>query len=150
MAHARLRAEMDHLGKTAIREQCGHAAAVRQVKLVKLKFVVAREFRETSLLELRIVIGVEIIDADDVAPVLDQAPRNVKADKTGGPGDQNRRSRHGRKSFQFGSMSPQRGCRTFRRSASSLLHGPYRCYRFCRPRVAQRPGVAGANGAGYG
>jgi len=47
-------------------------------------------------------------------------------------------------------MSPQRGCRTFRRSASSLLHGPYRCYRFCRPRVAQRPGVAGANGAGYG
>src|SRR5712672_1862103 len=84
MTHARLGGEMDHVRKTVIGEQCGDAVAVGEIELVKAKFVVAREFREPRLLELGVVIGIEVIDSNDVASILQQTPRNMEANKSGG------------------------------------------------------------------
>jgi hypothetical protein len=62
--------------------------AVRQIKLHEFEILGAGELRQPRFLELRIVIRRQIIDADDVAALFHQSPRDVKADKAGSAGDE--------------------------------------------------------------
>src|SRR5215831_8078556 len=94
MTHPGLGGEMDHLGETLIGKQCGHAVTVAEIELVKPKLVVMREFGEAGLFESRIVVGIEVVDADHVAPILQQTSRHVESDKSRDPSDQDRWSRH--------------------------------------------------------
>src|SRR5579871_3314773 len=79
-------------------EQLGHAIAVGKVELVETEAVDARELGEPRVLELRIVISVEIVDADDRATLRQQALRHVETDEAGGAGDQDRCVAHSRHS----------------------------------------------------
>src|SRR5579871_1961159 len=99
MAHARLGREMDHLGKAVIREQRRYALTIAEIKPVKPECAVAREHREACLLELGIVIGIEVVDSNNLAAIPQQALRNVKTDKSRRTSDQNWRNRHCLKSL---------------------------------------------------
>ena len=99
MAHACLGGEMDHGGETVRGKQRRHAVAVIEIELVEPERIVSGEFRKARLLELGIVIGIEVVEADDTVAVRQQSVRDMESDESGGAGDQNRRSRHVVQSF---------------------------------------------------
>src|ERR1043166_4048702 len=82
MAHAGLSGKVHDRGKTMGGEQRRHAGTIRQIELRETKARETRELRKPRLLEFRIVIGVEIVDADDRVPVFAQAARNMKANES--------------------------------------------------------------------
>src|SRR5258708_17587328 len=90
MTHASLRSEMHDIGEAMCGEQFGHRPAVGNIDLFALEVGECLELRDPGLLETRIVIGIEIVDAYHVVSVRQQAPRNVHADKSGCPGYENR------------------------------------------------------------
>src|SRR5262245_4208605 len=94
MADTRLGGEVDHLDETVLGEQPRHAVAVAQIEPAEPERLVMRELCEACLLELGVVIAIEVVDSNDVAIVRHQQSRHMEANKSGGAGNQNRRSRH--------------------------------------------------------
>ena len=88
MPHAGLRREMDDEGKTMLGEQGRSGGAVRQVQAHEAEILGAGELAQPRLLQLRIVIGREIVDADHLAARLDETARDMKADEASGAGDE--------------------------------------------------------------
>jgi hypothetical protein len=88
MAHAGLRREM-HDMRVAAGEQRRAGVTVGEIAPLEPKTRERRQLGEPRLLQGRIVIGAEIVDADDGASVLQQPSRHVKADESGRAGDQN-------------------------------------------------------------
>ena len=76
-------------GKRCSANNAAVAARSARSCLHELEILGAHELAKARLLQLRIVIGRQIVDADHVAPRLRQAPRDMKADKSGGAGDEN-------------------------------------------------------------
>ena len=68
VAHASLGGEMHHARELALGEQRRDAVAILEVELAEAESLGARELGEPRLLERGVVIGVEVVDADDGAP----------------------------------------------------------------------------------
>src|SRR6185312_2748567 len=94
MAHARLRGEMDDVRKAMLRKQLRHPIAVGEIAFDELKSRQPAKFGKARLFQLGIVIIVEIVEADDGAPALQQPARDMKADEAGGAGDKDRSVSH--------------------------------------------------------
>src|SRR5262249_26336151 len=62
------------------------------------------ELVEPRLLERRVVVGVEIVEADDAVAVREQTTRDVEADEAGRAGDEDRLVRHRRAHSRHSSM----------------------------------------------
>ncbi len=90
VTYAGLRSQMHDIGKAMGSEQFRHGPPVGNIDLVELEIGECLEFRDPGLLETRIVIGIEVVDAHHVVSVRQQAPRDVHADESGRPGDENR------------------------------------------------------------
>ena len=88
------------------------------------KFGERLELRDPGLLQARIVIGIEVVEADHVVPVRQQAPRDVHADESGRPGDENRllqdTSFRVARSAAVGSRRRRRYSRSARRRSCSI------------------------------
>src|ERR1700728_1269717 len=87
--NARLRREMHHWAELAVAEDRLGAGAVGKIELVTGKVVERPQDREPGLLERRVVIVVDTVDADDGAAAFEEPPCQYKADKARGAGDQN-------------------------------------------------------------
>ena len=59
------------------------------VQFFKGKAIVGFELLKAGFLQVNVVIGVHIVDADDRVALIEQAAAEVKADETGGTGDEN-------------------------------------------------------------
>ena len=114
VAHAGLRREMHDMGEPMLGKQGRHAGAVGEIEPDEAEAGKLCEFGEPRVFQRRIVIGVEIVDADDGAAAFQQTPADVIADETGGAGDKyGIYSRHrsisfgfcARSSFDFTSMT---------------------------------------------
>ena len=90
MTHASLRGEMYDGRKSMRIEQLRHGLAVGNIHLREFEIGERLELRDPSLLETRIIISIEVIDAHYLVPVCQQAPRNVHADESGRTSDENR------------------------------------------------------------
>src|SRR5580704_10512606 len=75
------------------KQRCGEPA-VGEVEPVKSEVLELAKDGEPCLLERRIVIGVDVVDADDRPAAFKQPARQAKADEARGAGDQNRIVRH--------------------------------------------------------
>ena len=93
MPHAGLCREMHDMRKPVHREQRRHGAAIGNVDLLEAEAWKSPQHGEAGVLEARIVVGVEIVEADHVMSVLQQAARDMHADEPGRAGDENRRWR---------------------------------------------------------
>ena len=51
---------------------------------------VSGEFGQAGFLQLRVIVGIEVVERDDGAAVGEQTPRDVKADEAGRASDENR------------------------------------------------------------
>src|SRR5262249_24844795 len=71
-------------------EQIGHAVAVGNVELLKLEIGKTLELSHTPLFQARIVVGIEIVEAQYLAAVRQQAAHDVHPDEAGSAGDKDR------------------------------------------------------------
>ena len=88
MTNAGLRREMNDIRKAVLLEQCGHAVAVGKVELDEAQAIGFGELGATRFLQRRIVIGIHIVEPDNVAAVAQQTLRDMKADEAGRAGDE--------------------------------------------------------------
>lgn len=80
-----------HDSREAIRrKQLRHALALGNVRPDELEIRERLELCDPRLLQMRIVIGVEVVEAHHVMPVRQQAPRDMHADEPGRSSDENR------------------------------------------------------------
>ncbi len=89
VADARLRREMDHAGHALFGESGLDRRPVAQIGADEAKSLVLLEAGEPGLLEGDVVIGAEIVEADDLVAAVEQPRRGVIADEACGPGDEN-------------------------------------------------------------
>ncbi len=88
VAHAGLRGEVDDGVEVAFLEQVFHHHAVGDVVLEEAEVGVGLELLQPRELQRRVVVVVEVVDADHFVAALQQDLRDVHADKPGGAGEQ--------------------------------------------------------------
>ena len=79
--HTWLSGEMNDMEESVPGEERRHAVVIGQIQSDKPKGGVHRQPRQTRFLQGGIVVGVEIVQADDRVPCLQQAMRNRLAAK---------------------------------------------------------------------
>src|ERR1700733_11413686 len=82
--------EMDHDREPVPREQLLDRRSIGQIQPLEAETRTILQQIESGLLQRRIKISVEIIQADDVPSRFEQPLRDMKSDKAGRPGHQNR------------------------------------------------------------
>src|SRR5262249_441518 len=87
VAHAGLRREVDDLGEAMGSKQVAHSLAICNVQLFKPEVRKPLELPDSPLLQARIVIAIEIVDPQYVAPIRQEPARDVHSNEAGGPGD---------------------------------------------------------------
>ena len=92
--HAWLSPEMDDIGEPVLGEERRHAVAIGQIEPGKPKGGVHRQPCQTRFFQGWIVVGVEVVQADDRVPFLQQPARDMVADESGRAGDEDGRRRH--------------------------------------------------------
>ena len=85
VAHARLRGEVHHVGEAPRCEQRGHRRAIDDIERLEGKSGRRGEFAQARPLEPHVVIGIEVVEPGDVAPLCEQPARHVEADEPGRP-----------------------------------------------------------------
>src|ERR1700716_4367981 len=114
MPPAGLRREMHHMGEAVLGEQRRHADTGGEVEPDETKRRRLCELVEARLLERRIVIGVEIVETEDVAAIRGETARDMESDESGGAGDEDRLIRHRRvpssEATPARSQTPQLDC----------------------------------------
>ncbi|MDT4870262.1 hypothetical protein FQZ97_1053340 [compost metagenome] len=90
VAHAGLRGEVHHGIEAVAGEQLRHRFAIGYVDLFENEARVLHQRRQSGLFERHFVVVVEVVDPDHLMTLQAQAPGRVKADESGGAGDENR------------------------------------------------------------
>jgi hypothetical protein len=88
VAHAGLRGEVDDGIEVALLEQVLHHHAVGDVVLEEAEVGVGFQLFQPREFERRVVVVVEVVDADDLVAAGEQDLRDVHADKAGGTGNE--------------------------------------------------------------
>jgi hypothetical protein len=102
VAHAGLRREVEHVGEGHHVEELGQEAAVVDVALHHEHAVGAQQ-RAPGLLQRGVVVGVEVVEAQDAVAALAQRQRAVRAHEAGGARDE-----HGQPGALRGPRRPPR------------------------------------------
>jgi hypothetical protein len=83
VAHAGLRAEMDHALGLLVREHLGDAVAIGEVELHELEFRVRLEQAQARVLQRDVVVRIEVVEPDDLVTALEQKFRSMEAYEPG-------------------------------------------------------------------
>ena len=134
VTHAGLRAEMHDVRKAVLGEQLRHGGAVGEIAFDELEARQFGELGEPRLFQFRIVIGVEIVEADDAAAVAEEPPRDVETDEAGGAGDET-----GSADAKF---DPFRPCPRVARGGEAINQKTRLSHRAAQQAVVQRAGFA--------
>src|SRR5438034_8980106 len=92
IAHSGLGGEVDDPPRAPLAKEAGHLCAIGDVEPDKLEPVEVAELLKARLLQLRIVVGIEIVDSHDGVAALEEPFRDVVADESGRAGDENQNS----------------------------------------------------------
>src|SRR5258708_5502288 len=93
VANARLRGKIDDTLRLRVFENATNPFRVGDVETLETKAGSAAQTRQARLFQLRIVVVVEIIDADDLVAACEQALCDVITDETGCAGDEDLQNR---------------------------------------------------------
>ena len=74
VAHARLGREVDHALRLRLGEEAAHAVGVGDVEALEAKAARAAQEIEPRFLQPRVVVVVDVVDADDVVAAVEQPP----------------------------------------------------------------------------
>jgi hypothetical protein len=81
--------EMHDERESMRREQFRHGLALGNIGSYELEVVESAEFRDACFLQAGIVLVIDVVEAHDLMPVRQQAPRDMHADESGRAGDKN-------------------------------------------------------------
>src|SRR5882757_6430722 len=82
VTHAGLRRQIDDALRPVFFEHPFNLVAVGKIGLYEMKIVLSLQPRQTSELEIDVIIIVEVIEADDVIAAGKQGPCGLRADET--------------------------------------------------------------------
>jgi hypothetical protein len=99
--NAWLGTKMDDVGKLVLGEERCHAVSIGEIEPGEPKGGMRRQLSQTRLFQGWIVVGIEVVQADDRVPFPQQPVRDMVADETGRAGDEDGRRRHCRNSHLF-------------------------------------------------
>ncbi|MDT4853093.1 hypothetical protein FQZ97_873470 [compost metagenome] len=88
VAHAGLGRQVHDALEAVGGKQPGHGVAVGQVQRVEHETRLRLQLPQTGLLQAGFVVGVQVVQAVHLQPQAQQALAQVKADETGGAGDE--------------------------------------------------------------
>lgn len=88
VTHARLCGEMDHALRPMFGEQLFDRPLIVEIALHEREALILLKLRQPRLLQIDVVIGAEIVEADDLVTPIEQRARRVNSDKAGGAGDE--------------------------------------------------------------
>ena len=108
IAHACLRGEVNHAGKSSAAEQPFSCRTVGEIEALKGEPGALLQLRQPCLLQGRIIVGIDAVDADDGPAGLEQPARQAKPDEARRSGDEDGLIRHDR---DIGMMNLKRGVR---------------------------------------
>src|SRR4029077_19864292 len=95
MANACLGREMNNPGQLRVAVENGTSCyPVAEVDLMKGEAVAPLELGQEGAFQLWVVIGVQIVEADDDLAAVEQTPGDTESDESGGAGDENHASLH--------------------------------------------------------
>src|SRR5689334_3577365 len=94
VANAGLGGEMNDFREAVLSEQRLRRRAIGQIELLETELRIAFEQFEARLFQLGVVVMVDAVDAEDVAPLGEKLPHDMKADEASGSGDQNHFTLH--------------------------------------------------------
>src|SRR5579862_1471090 len=89
MGDAGLRGKMQHVAEVLPGKQRGHRAAVREIALMEMERRAVLELGQPRLLQARVVIGVEVVEAMNGPTVGKEPARQMKANEAGSAGHKN-------------------------------------------------------------
>ena len=89
VADAGLRREVDDAIEAGPGEQGFHGRAIGQVAADEAEPGERLKTRKAGFLEGDVIVGVEIVEPDDLEAPLEKDATEMEADEAGGPGDQN-------------------------------------------------------------
>src|SRR5207245_2424866 len=104
-AHANLGAEVHDDSWTVAVEESGDASAIDQVQPLEMELRIRCQAIKPGLLQLGVVVVVQVVEADDGLPFVEEPLRYVKPDETGGSGNQDGSGCHARRIL--GDASPR-------------------------------------------
>src|SRR5580704_13064646 len=81
MSDTGLRREMRHIGESLRSEQPRHGTAVGDIASLETKIHVRKQLCESRFLETRVVIVIEVVDADDTPAFGGEPAREMKSDE---------------------------------------------------------------------
>jgi len=108
VAHPGLRGQVDHALRPVAGKQRVQARGIGNVAFGEGKARVGAELCQPGMLQARVVVRVEVVDADDLIAALQQLLGHVHADEAGAAGDEDF---HGE---PFSRCRTGRGCRPCR------------------------------------
>src|SRR5712692_5389817 len=88
IADARLRREVHHHFKLFLPEKVRHALPVREVESRKPEVRMATKLGQSCLFQRHVVVGIQIVEAQNVGVPFSKAPGNVEANETRAPHNQ--------------------------------------------------------------
>ena len=88
VAHAGLRCKMNHRSEPLLREQRCNRRAIGEIRLDEIEPRIVAEKGEPGTLQLRVILIVDAVETDHVAPRGHQLAGDVEADKARSAGDQ--------------------------------------------------------------
>ena len=109
IAHAGLRGEVDHAVERLAGKQLAHGGFVFEAALDEGEARFLAQQRQARFLERRVVVVVDVVEADDGVAAREQRAGHVESDEAGGAGDEHV---HG---YVDSRCSPARGARPSRR-----------------------------------
>ena len=80
--------EMDHPVWLVLGEQSINGDAILQTGLDESEAGARRQFRKPGLLQCHVIVGIEIVEADDLVAAVQQRLGRVKSDETRNAGDE--------------------------------------------------------------
>ena len=87
ITHPRLRRQVQHAGGAHPRKQLGQGRPVGDVQPLKAEIRVRQQARQPRFLQRRVVVGVEVVDADHGVAARQQAGAGVHSDESGSASD---------------------------------------------------------------
>src|SRR5262249_1610412 len=96
ISNAGLRPEVNDVRKSVFSEQARYPVSVGKVQFHEAKPIGFGKLHTPRLLQTRVIIGIHVVEADDVVPISQETARDVESNKASRSGDENGTVSHAR------------------------------------------------------
>jgi hypothetical protein len=86
VTHPGLSRKINNLLKRVFPEKLFHSGSIYQIKLNKPEIRLLQQHRQTIFFQLYVIVIIQVIEPDNLNPISQQSPAQMKTNKPGRPG----------------------------------------------------------------